>query len=47
MSNFTGNNFTGSNITGCTFTWQEELAPARAEALETGKLLLSFFWAPG
>jgi hypothetical protein len=30
-----------------TFSWRSELAPARAEALENGKLLLSFFWAPG
>jgi hypothetical protein len=29
------------------FDWKTELAPARAEALESGKLLLSFFWAPG
>jgi hypothetical protein len=30
-----------------TFGWQSELAPARAAAQQSGKLLLSFFWAPG
>jgi hypothetical protein len=29
------------------FAWHTELAPARAAALESGRLLLSFFWAPG
>ena len=27
--------------------WYEELAPARADALETSRLVISFFWAPG
>jgi len=29
------------------FTWHEELAPAREQAIETGRPLLHFFWAPG
>jgi len=30
-----------------TFSWHEDLAPAREAALERGQLLVSFFWAPG
>lgn len=30
-----------------TFHWHVDLTAARAAALESERLLLSFFWAPG
>jgi len=30
-----------------TFPWHVELATAREAAQDSGRLLISFFWAPG